>query len=230
MTLYLYHHPFSSYCQKVLIALYEREVPFQPWVIDLANERSKAELAGVWRYAKFPVLHDTDPGMTLPESSVIVEYLDAFGTAPRLVPADPAASRGVRLWDRLLDNYLHAPMQKIVTDRLRPAGSNDAQGVDDARKTLATTYGMIDSVLVDGACLLGPDLTLADCAAAPALFYAQRVAPFGPDHTRLAAYLDRMMQRPSFRRCIDDARPFRSFFPAAEGDADWPDGEQRTAF
>jgi glutathione S-transferase len=223
MTLILYYHPFSSYCQKAMMALYEKELAFSPFLIDLADPAARAQFAAVWPYAKFPVLHDISAGVTLPESTIIAEYADALGTAgPRLIPADAAEARSVRLFDRTLDNYLHTPMQKIVGDRLRPAGKGDPHGVEEARATLATTYKLLESRLSDVGWMAGGNFTLADCAAVPPLFYAARVAPL-TGHRRLLAYLDRAMQRASFRRCLDEARRFRSFFPAAPSDAPWPD-------
>jgi glutathione S-transferase len=231
MTLHLYCHPFSSFCQKTLMAFYEKQVDFTSHVIDLSDERSRTELLALWPYGKFPVLHDTVSGMTMAESSPIIEYVDASNaTGPRLVPADPASSRGVRLWDRILDNYLHLPLQKIVADRLRPAGAGDAFGVAEARNTLAITYRMLERALVQGPWLFGDFFTLADCAAAPPLFYAERVAPFRADHPKLAAYFARLLARPSFARCVEEAREYRHFFPAAEDDAGWPDEAARVAF
>jgi glutathione S-transferase len=230
MTLLLYYHPFSSYCQKALMALYEKEVAFQPFLIDLANPRDRGQFAAIWPYAKFPVLHDVGAGVTLPEATVIAEYADGLSEAgPRLLPAKPDELRGIRLFDRILDNYLHAPLQKIVGDRLRPPGQSDAHGVAEARATLATTYKLLETRLSDVGWMAGGSFSLADCAAAPPLFYAARVAPFS-SHRRLSAYLKRVMERPSFRRCLDEARAHRSLFPAAIDDAPWPDEDGRIAF
>lgn len=230
MTLHLYYHPFSSYCQKALLAFYERDVPFHPHVVDLGDPRQRAELAAIWPFAKFPVVHDAQAGTVLAEATLIVELIDELGVSgTRLLPRDPNQRRALHLLDRVCDNYLQAPLQKIVGDRLRPADRCDPHGVAEARALLATTYRLLESRVTDGY-LAGPDFTLPDCAAAPALFYTARVAPFRADHPRLAAYLDRVLQRPGFRRCIDEARPYRALFPAVESDADWPDGEQRTAF
>jgi glutathione S-transferase len=223
MTLILYYHRFSSYCQKALMALYEKEVAFEPYEVDLSDERQRGELAAIWPYAKFPVLHDIDAGVTLPEASLIAEYVDGLSSAgPRLLPAKADEARGVRLFDRILDNYLHAPLQKIVADRLRPEGRNDGFGVEEARATLATTYKLLESRLTPTGWIAGRDFTLADCAAAPPLFYAARLAPLDC-YPRLNAYLDQAMERPSFRRCLDEARGFRRFFPAAPEDGPWPD-------
>ena len=224
MALYLYYHRFSSYCQKVLIALYEKEVEFIAHEVDLGDERSRAELTALWPHTKFPVLHDTGAALTLPESSSIIEYVDGLSAkGPRLIPERPDHARIVRQWDRILDNYLHIPMQKIVGDRLRPDDSRDPYGVEEARRTIATTYSLLDRSLPPTGWLGGREFSLADCSAAPPLFYSSMVAPFGPGHPRLSAYLDRLMQRPSFARCIDAARDFRAYFPGAPGDGPWPD-------
>jgi glutathione S-transferase len=230
MTLILYYHPFSSYCHKAMMALYEKELAFEPFLIDLGDERSRAQFAAIWPYAKFPVLHDIDAGVTLPESTIIAEYADGLSAAgPRLIPERADEARGVRLFDRMLDNYLHTPMQKIVADRLRPAGAGDPHGVKEARATLATTYQLLESRITGSGWISGPNFSLADCAAAPPLFYAARLAPLS-DYPRLSAYLERVMDRPSFRRCLDGARPYRSFFPADPSDAAWPDEDVRVVF
>lgn len=229
MTLFLYYHPFSSYCQKALMALYEKGVPFHPYLVDLGDARAKAELAAIWPYAKFPVLHDLEAAVTLPEATIIAEYVDGLSQAgPRLIPADPVEARSIRLFDRMLDNYLHAPLQKIVSDRLRPEGKGDPVGVEEARATLATTYQLLERRVAPNSWIGHRDFTLADCAAAPPLFYASRLAPLDR-YPRLADYLSRVMERPSFRRCLDDARFFRPYFPAAAGDAPWPDEQQGAA-
>ena len=138
MMLTVHEHPFASYCWKVLIALYERDVPFERHLI--GDEADRAQLAELWPMAGMPVLVDDAARVTLPESTIIIEYLDRYGEAPQLVPADPAAALQTRLWDRVLDTYVMTPMQKIVGDSLRPEGRGDPQGVADAR-------GMLDSAL-----------------------------------------------------------------------------------
>ena len=230
MTLILYYHPFSSYCQKALMALYEKDLAFEPYRVDLGDERQRAELAAIWPYAKFPVLHDIDRAVTVPEATLIVEYVDTLSeTGPRLVPADAAEARGVRLFDRVLDNYLQTPMQKIVGDRLRPADKRDPFGVEEARELVANTYRLLESRIgVDG-WIAGSNFSLADCAGAPPLFYAAKLVTLD-GFPRLSAYLRRVMERPSFRRCLDEARSFRSFFPGEPGDGGWPDEDGRIAF
>jgi glutathione S-transferase len=214
MTLTLHYHPFSSFCQKVLVALYEREVPFERMVVDLGDAGQKAALERLWPMGKFPVLRDEARGVTVPESSLIAEYLDRVHPgAPPLVPADPDSALEAHLWDRFFDNYVELPLQKIVGDALRPGGAGDAHGVADARVLLGRAYDLLEDTLGDSRTwVAGEAFTLADCGAAPALFYAFMVHPLG-GRPRLEAYYARLRSRPSFARAVDKARPFRPFFP-----------------
>lgn len=220
MTLTLYYHPFSSFCQKALVALYEREVPFEGVVIDFADAEQKALLEGLWPMGKFPVLRDEARGATVPESSLIVEYLDRIHPGPTpLVPADPDAALQARLWDRFFDNYVEHPLQKAVGDSLRPEGVRDPHGVEEAKALLARAYDLLEKALgEDGAWVAGEAFTLADCGAAPALFYANMVRPFA-GRPRLEGYYARLRSRPSFARVVDEAREYRSYFPLP-----WPEG------
>lgn len=220
MTLTLHFHPFSSFCQKVLTALYERDVPFAPRIVDLGDPADRATLEALWPMAKFPVLRDESAGRTIAEGSVIVEYLDRFGSGPRLVPEDAEAALDVRLWDRVFDLYVDVPLQKVVGDRLRPEGVRDPFGVQEAKAALGRAYGTVEAELArrGGEWMCGGDFTLADCAAAPAMFYANMIVPFG-ERPHLAAYYERLRGRPSFARAVDEARPYRGFFPLG-----WPEG------
>jgi glutathione S-transferase len=214
MSLKLYFHPLSSFCQKALIALYENGTPFEPRVVELADEASRAEFLKIWPVGKFPVLRDEARDRTIPESSIIIEYLaQHFPGRTRLVSADADLAWQVRLRDRFYDLYVNVPMQKVVTDRLRPAGQNDAHGVEQARALLATAIGVIDEEMAGKTWAMGEEFTMADCAAAPALFYADRVAPFGDTHGNVAAYLDRLKERPSFARALEEAKPYFRLFP-----------------
>ena len=218
MSLTLYFHPFSSFCQKVLIALYENGTGFEPRVIDLGDPASRAELELVWPLAKFPVLRDEARQVTVPETSLIISYLARHRPGPvELVPADPDSALPVQIWDRFFDNYVQVPMQKAMLDRFRPEGASDPHGVAEAKQLLAKAYSILEAELGDDGWMAGGGFTLADCAAAPALFYANLVKPFA-DHARLSAYFRRLMTRPSFARAVDEARPFRHFLPV-----DWPD-------
>src|SRR5215475_7063919 len=214
MSLTLYYHPLSSFCQKVLIALYENETPFTPKFIDLGNATSRAELTSIWPIGKFPVLRDEARDRMVPESSIIIEYLAQYypGKTP-LVPTDPDRARQMRFGDRFYDLYVHDPMQKIVGDKLRPAGKADPFGVESAKKRLETAYGMIDQAIATNTWAMGNEFTMADCAAAPALFYAAKVMPFGEAHKNTAQYFDRLMDRPSFARAVAEAKPYFHLFP-----------------
>jgi glutathione S-transferase len=191
-------------------------------MIDLSNESERAELAGVWPLAKFPVLRDEANDRTVPEASIIIEYLarhhpGATRDAP-LVPHDVDLARQTRLRDRFYDLYVMDPMSKIVTDRIRPQGKSDPFGVEQARALLATALKMVEEDMVNERWAMGDTFTMADCAAAPALFYANKVAPFERSHPRVASYLARLSKRPSFARVLREAEPYFKYFPS-DGEA-----------
>ena len=214
MSLKLYFHPLSSFCWKALIALYENDTPFEPHIVDLSDERSRAGFLEIWPIGRFPVLRDDARDRTIPESSVLIEYLDQHHPGrTRFLPADADLARQVRFRDRFYDLYLMQPMQKIVTDNLRPAGANDPHGVEQAKALLQTSLGMADRDMAGKTWAMGETFTMADCAAAPALFYADKVMPFRETHRHAAAYLGRLMQRPSFARVLDEAQPYFNMFP-----------------
>jgi glutathione S-transferase len=214
MSLTLYFHPFASFCQKALIALYENDTPFSGRVIDLSNEAERAELTRLWPFAKFPVLRDEARNEVVPEATIIIEYLAQHHPGRSvLLPADTDRARETRLWDRFYDLYVNEPMGKIVTDRLRPAGRHDPQGVAQARGTLETASGMIEKQMETRPWATGDAFGMADCAAAPALWYANLVQPFGDRFPRTSAYLARLVERPSFARVLEEARPYFPLFP-----------------
>jgi glutathione S-transferase len=214
MPLRLYYHPLASYCWKVLIALYENGTPFEPVIVDLFDPDSAAAFKRVWPIGKFPVLRDEERKVTVPESGIIVEYLAQHYPGPtRLVPSDPDQARQARLGDRFYDHYVNDPMAKIVTDNLRPEGRHDPHGVEEARALLGTALGMADADMISKTWAVGDAFTMADCAAAPALFYADKVMPFADTHRHAAAYLGRLTQRPSFARVLREAEPYFKMFP-----------------
>jgi glutathione S-transferase len=214
MSLKLYFHPLSSFCHKVLIALYENGTLFVPYVIDLGSESSRAEFLKVWPIGKFPVLRDDAKDRTIPESTTIIEYLSQhYPGATRLVPEDPDLAREVRLRDRLYDLYLHLPMQKVIGDRLRPAGKKDPHGVEEAKAQLRTSLGMIDQEMASRTWAMDETFSMADCAAGPPLFYINMVTPLAGTYKNAAAYLDRLMARPSYARALEEAKPYLSMFP-----------------
>lgn len=211
MTLALYYHPLASYCWKVLVALYEHGTPFEKRLVDLGDPAQRAELAAMWPLAKFPVLRDGD--RVVAESSIIVEYLELHHPgARRLIPPDPRVALDVRLWDRVFDNYVQTPMQEIVLDRLRGAHA-DTSGM---HAMLVTAYELVERQLASSTWIAGEELGLADCAAAPALFYAATLQPFPAHCHRLMAYFERLVERPSVRRTIDEAKPYFRHYPFAD--------------
>lgn len=210
----LHYHPLASFCWKALIALHENETPFEPLIVDLGDPASTAAFKALWPLGKFPVLQDHERDRIVPESTIIIEYLAQHYPGPvPLLPDDPDRARQTRLRDRFYDLYVHEPMQKIVTDKLRPAGRNDSFGVEQARAQLAVSYGMIEHEMAGKIWAMGDDFTLADCAASPALFYADKVAPLGADYPSTAAYLARLLARPSFARTVEEAQPYFKYFP-----------------
>lgn len=214
MTLTLHYHPLASFCWKVLVALYENDTPFEKVIVDLMDPQSRAAFYALWPIGKMPVLVDAARDRTVPESSIIIEYLaQHYPGRTALIPADADEARRTRLTDRFYDSYVHAPMQKIVTDRIRPAGSQDPYGVEEARKQLATAYAMIERDMAGKEWAMGDAFTMADCAACPALFYADKVAPLGERYPNTATYLERLRGRPSFARVLDEAEPYFRMFP-----------------
>jgi glutathione S-transferase len=214
MSLTLYFHPLSSFCQKVLIALYENDTPFEPHLVDLSDETSRAAFQRIWPIGKFPMLRDDAKAQTIPESRIIIEYLaQHYPGRTHFIPADHDRAREARMRDRFYDLYVHLPMQKVVGDRLRPAGQHDPHGVERAKTQMQTAYGMIEEEMATKTWAMGDAFSMADCAAAPALYYANLVLPFGDTHRNVAAYFERLMQRPSFSRAVDEAAPYRALFP-----------------
>jgi glutathione S-transferase len=214
MSLTLYLHPLASYCHKVLIALYENDTPFKAQQVDLSNASERAALLELWPIGKFPVLRDDARNQIMPESTVIIEYLDRHYPGPtRFLPADADLALQTRLQDRFYDLYVHEPMQKIVGDRIRPQGERDSHGVEEARARLKTSYGMIDREMTMRTWAMGDAFSLADCAAAPALSYANEVFPIGAGQANVLAYLDRLRARPSYARVLKEAEPYFAMFP-----------------
>ncbi|MFA6205188.1 MAG: glutathione S-transferase family protein [Methylocystis sp.] len=217
MTLALYGHPFSSYTQKALIALYENDTAFQ--FRSLEDKQAEAEWAALWPIKRMPLLLDDDRSVM--EASVIVEYLDLRHPGrTTLVPRDAQAAIEVRFMDRFFDNYIMTPMQIIVVDRLRPEENRDSFGVAEARLALDTAYGWLNEKMEGREWAAGEDFSLADCAAAPALFYADWTHPIDNALVNVKAYRQRLLARPSFARAVDEARPYRAYFPLGAPDRD----------
>ncbi|HML95622.1 MAG TPA: glutathione S-transferase family protein [Thermodesulfobacteriota bacterium] len=220
MPLQLFTHPFASYCQKVLIALYENETPFTPRMLDQSSDPATfAEFEALWPLKKFPLL--LGGGRAIAEATIIIEYLDIHYPGPRrMIPADPESALEVRFMDRFFDNYVHTPMQTIVFDALREPSARDAGGVDDARAMLDTAYGWLENRMTDREWAAGGGFGLADCAAAPALFYADWAYRISEGFPNVRAYRSRLNARPSFARVIEEARPYRQYFPLGAPDRD----------
>lgn len=216
MSLSLWYHPLSSFCWKALIALYEAEAPFTHRLVKLYEPDELAAYRKVWPLAKLPVLTDDETGETVPESSVIVEWLARrFPAAAGLVPADPDAARPVLIRDRVVDNYIHAPFFGIVNERLRPAEAKDPFGVEQNKAAIARGYDAL-APMIAGPWAMGEAFTLADCAAFPALYYADYAVSLDGWPT-LRAYLDRLSARPSVARTRAEAEPVFHMFPLKDG-------------
>ncbi|MBL8846986.1 MAG: glutathione S-transferase family protein [Hyphomicrobium zavarzinii] len=215
----LYAHPFSSYCQKVETALYENATAFTYRLLGPEDPATGAEWAALWPLKKMPVL--ADGARTVLESTAIIEYLDLHHPgAVKLVPAGADAALEARTLDRIFDNYVMTPMQKIVLDHLRPPESRDPYGVAQAHEMLDTIYPWLDAKLAGREWAAGDTFSLADCAAAPSLFYADWVHEIPVELSTLKAYRARLLAHPSFARAVDEARPFRPYFPPGAPDRD----------
>ncbi len=213
----LYAHPFSSYCQKVLIALWENGTPFT--YRHLEHPGAAEERAALWPFGRFPVL--VDNGRAIPESSIIIEHLDIHHPGPsRLLPADPAAALEVRFMDRFFDNYVMTAMQKPVFEALRTDGARKDEAMAEARIALDTAYAWLETRLAGRGWAAGDAFSMADCAAAPSLFYADWVHPIGEAFPTVRAYRSRLLARPSFARAVEEGRPYRHYFPLGAPDRD----------
>lgn len=217
MALTLHYHPLSSYCHKVLIALDELGIEVDKKLLNLGDADERAAFLALWPTGKMPLL--VDDGRVVPETPIIIEYLQRHHARDgrRLLPDDTDAALDVRLWDRLFDLYVMTPMQAHTADLLRPEADRDPIAVAEAKARLLSSYALIERQLEGRAWVTGEAFTLADCAAAPSLFYAVTYVPLPPQHTRLAAYVERLWARPSVARVIDAARPFFKYYPGRAG-------------
>lgn len=214
MSLELSFHPFASYCQKVLVGLYETDTKFEGRFIDLGNPEVRTAYLRISPFGKMPALRDLAREVTVFESTSILEYLHLhYPQAVVMIPRAAEFAYEARRMDRLFDCYIEEPMQKVVGDALRPADSKDPFGVESARRTLTTAYALLDDTLDGRTWAAGEDFTIADCSAAPALYYANKVLPFGGNHPRLTSYFHRLLERPSFARVLLEAEPFKDSFP-----------------
>ncbi len=214
MSLTLYYHPLSSYCHKVLIALYENGTPFTPRLVELQKPESRAAFKAIWPVGKFPVLRDETNGRVVPESTTIIEYLALCHPGPvKLIPSAPEAALDVRALDRFFDLHMHTHMQRIIGERLRPADKKDPHGLAQAQAALDVALGIAENKIAGRTWAAGEDFTLADCAAAPALFYVDAgIAPLA-NYPNLSGYLARLKQRPSYARVLTEAEPYMHMMP-----------------
>ncbi|TNJ33839.1 glutathione S-transferase family protein [Arenimonas terrae] len=214
MSLVLHYHPLSSFCHKVLIAIYETGAPVRLRHLDLQDAGERDAHRARWPLGKMPVLEDEASGRVLPETSIIIEHLQQRHPGPRpLLPADPEAQLDVRLWDRLSDHYVMFPLQAAVAAVIAGDAAQAAKAEAVSVAQLELAYGVLEQRLRDRTWLAGEDFSLADCAAAPALFYAGAVRPFAQDFPALGAYFARLLERPSVQRVLREAQPWIRYFP-----------------
>lgn len=214
MALTLHYHPLSSYCHKVLIALDELGIEVDKRLLNLGDPAERSAFLALWPTGKMPLL--VDNGRVVPETSIAIEYLQRH-SQHRLIPDEADAALDVRLWDRLFDLYVMTPMQAHTNDLLRPEADRDPINVAEAKARLLMAYEMIDRQLAGRTWVTGEAFTLADCAAAPSLFYAVTYVAPPPEHRHLAAYVERLLARPSVARTIEQAKPFFKYYPGRAG-------------
>lgn len=214
MSLILHQHPLASFCWKVTLGLYETGTPFEARLLDFSDPQARDAFFARWPIGKIPLLEDTGRGVVVPETTVILEYVQSFHPhgAP-LIPADPEAALKVRMLDRVFDNYVQVPMQRIIAENFRGPGDRDPFGVAEADAALAKAYDYLEGELAGRTWAAGDAFSLADCAAAPALFYAGDVLPFAETHPALSAYYDRLKARPAFARVLAEAQPYMQMYP-----------------
>ncbi len=217
MTIELFAHPFSSFCQKAEIAFYENDIAYDLRLLD-QGDPALAELATIWPLARFPVLREG--ARVVPEATSIIEYLHVHHRGPSpLIPDDADAAIEVRLWDRFFDNYVSSAQAAIVFNAIRAPAERDPIGDNKARATLDTAYAILEARMADREWAAGA-FSMADCAAAPALFYADWTHPLGTRFPAVTAYRGRLLARPSIARAVDEARPYRGYFPLGAPDRD----------
>ena len=214
--LILYSHPFSSYCQKAIVAFYEKGLPFTQRMLE--DEGAMAELKAVWPFGQFPILKEGE--RTFAEASIIIERLDRISPATPMIPADPDLALEARFMDRVFDNHVQANQQRIIYNALRPEGQRDPLIDQEARTKLETAYTWLNDLMADRTWAAGEVFTLADCGAAPGLLYAHWTHAIPKDLVHLWSYRRRLLARPSYARALDEARPYRNYFPLGAPDED----------
>ena len=215
----LYAHPFSSYSQKALTALYENEIDFEFRLLDHGDPETLADFEARWPIKRFPILVDGEK--TILEATTVIEYLHVHYPGPvKLIPDDADAAIEVRMLDRFFDNYISTPQQRIVFNSIRPEGNSDPYGDTEARGMLERAYAWLDKHMDGRVWATGDTFTLADCGAGPFLFYADWTHAIDPAFKNVHAYRSRLLARPAFARCVDGGRPYRHYFPLGAPDRD----------
>lgn len=208
----LHLHPLSSFCWKVMIAFYESGIPFEPVTVDLMDPAKREAYLKLSPFAKIPVLADGDTIVT--ETSIMIEYLTLkHPEAASLLPKDPKEALKVRALDRFYDLYVNAPLGRVAGDRMRPEAQRDRIGMEQVLRDMKTAIGIVERDMATRTWAAGETFTMADCAAAPALFYADRLVPYSPNYPNTARYLERLQKRPSVARSIEGAKPFLHLVP-----------------
>ncbi len=217
MSLTLYYHPLASFCWKVQIALYENQTPFSAEIVNLGDKQASARFFELWPVGKMPVLRDEERDRTVPETTIIVEYLDRYYPgAQKLLPENEEQRLDARLWDRFFDLYVQQPMQRIVANHIRAETDRDPRAVAESTAALQMAYGMLERQLATRTWAIGDAFSVADCAAFPGLFYADTLVPFSKTYPSTTAYFNRLTQRPSVQRVLDEARPYFEMYPFKE--------------
>ena len=210
----LYYFPLSTYSQKALMALHEKKIPFEPEIVDLRDDAARAKYRDIYPLGKVPLLV-LDNGHLIPESSIIIEYLDThFESGPRLIPKDPEESRRTRFKDRMQDLYLNESVTTLIFESWKTEAERNAEGMEKARFRAGVLYDFMEKDLADKRWLMGSEFSMADCAAAPPLFYAQEHFPFN-DRPNITAYWKRLSARPSWQKVFEEVKPYLEWIAAA---------------
>lgn len=203
----LYYHPLSTYSQKVVMALHEKQMPFEPHIVNMLEEAERKKYREIYPLGKIPLLI-LDDGHMIPESTIIVEYADMTSDkGPRLIPSDPQSARQVRFFDRMLDLYLNDSVANLIFEGWKPEAERDQALIDRCQERIGIMYDYLDKHLGGKTWLKEESFSMADCAAAPPLFYAQQTAPFA-DRPNISAYFERVQTRESYRKVIEEAAPY----------------------
>jgi glutathione S-transferase len=220
MSMILYGHPFSSYTWKALIPLYEKGLAFEFRILDEEHPEHWEQLRAHWPRGQMPVL--VDHGCGVAESTIIIEHLDiAYPDTPQMIPTDPKSALQTRLLDRVFDCHLEASFQAAVSEYIPfVTETPDPARVARARSTLSTIYPWLEEQMPEDGWACGDAFSMADCSGAPALFYADWTQPIPDACEKLKAYRARLLARPSVARCVEDARPYRGYFPLGAPDRD----------